>query len=127
MQDVSGPIPGYGRAFQPAEALPAGGFGGGLAARRGVLAPAAEAAKIWNRGFTCFAKRTGSFSIPAGGSWAGKEALFVLRGWKSRAGIGARAQMDNVSLISSTIPEPASMATMILGLAGALALRRRMR
>ena len=70
---------------------------------------------------------TGSFSIPAGGSWAGKEALVVLRGWKSSASILARAQMDNVSLISSTIPEPASMATMILGLAGALVLRRRMR
>jgi hypothetical protein len=69
-----------------------------------------------------------SFTLAPDDYWAGKQAIVVLRGERLEGSTYLlRAQMDNVSLTSSVIPEPASMGVMLFGLAGAVLLRRWMR
>jgi hypothetical protein len=68
---------------------------------------------------------TVSFDIPAGFNLGTAQGV-ALWGADSGTPNAAGWAFDNISLVASPIPEPASMTAMLCGLAGALLLRRRM-
>jgi hypothetical protein len=79
-------------------------------------------------GINTWVTRTDTFMIGAGGFWAGKWGLVVIQSATDATGYGhVGARFDNISLTTTLIPEPASLAMMVFGLAGVLLLRRRMR